>query len=162
MLQGWWIFHGRLQKSIDEIESLLVHQETLSVKDSNDEVDPVPLEKTDNKMLFVYQSKDMQILYQWYGKHLMLLYATYKTTKYSLQLHFLVVQTNVNYQVAAVIIAEEETKCMLSKALQIIKSNFNTLNVIVSFSFLITLFSTNTLSFEFGFHLILEHMFQEK
>ena len=57
MLQGWWIFHGRLQKSIDEIESLLVHQETLSVKDSNDEVDPVPLEKTDNKMLFVYQSK---------------------------------------------------------------------------------------------------------
>ena len=63
MLQGWWIFHGRLQKSIDEIESLLVHQETLSVKDSNDEVDPVPLEKTDNKMLFVYQSKDMQILY---------------------------------------------------------------------------------------------------
>ena len=57
MLQGWWIFHGRLQKSIDEIESFLVHQETLSVKDSNDEVDPVPLEKTDNKMLFVYQSK---------------------------------------------------------------------------------------------------------
>ena len=57
MLQGWWIFHCRLQKSIDEIESLLADQETLSVKDSNDEVDPVPLEKTDNKMLFVYQSK---------------------------------------------------------------------------------------------------------
>ena len=57
MLQGWQIFHYRLQKSIDEIESLLVDQETFSVKDSNDELDPVPIEKTDNKMLFVYQSK---------------------------------------------------------------------------------------------------------
>ena len=55
MLQGWRIFHYRLQKSIDEI--VLVDQETFSVKDSNDELDPVPIEKTDNKMLFVYQSK---------------------------------------------------------------------------------------------------------
>ena len=36
---------------------MLVDQETFSVKDSNDELDPVPIEKTDNKMLFVYQSK---------------------------------------------------------------------------------------------------------
>ena len=55
MLQGWRIFHYRLQKSIDEI--VLVDQETFSVKDSNDELDPVSTEKTDNKMLFVYQSK---------------------------------------------------------------------------------------------------------
>ena len=55
MLQGWQIFHYRLQKSIDEI--VLVDQETFSVKDSNDELDPMPIEKTDNKMLFVYQSK---------------------------------------------------------------------------------------------------------
>ena len=92
----------------------------------------------------------------------MLLYTTYKTTKYSLQLHFLVVQTNVNYQVAAAIITQEETKCITSKVLQIIKSNFNTLKVIVSLFFLISLFCTNTPSLYFGFHLILEHMFQEK
>ena len=48
-------------------------QETLSDKDSDDELDPVPVEKTDNEMLFVYQSKDMQRLYQQYGKHLVLL-----------------------------------------------------------------------------------------
>ena len=120
------------------------------------------IEKTDNKMLFVYQSKDMQRLYQRYGKHLVLLDATYKTIKYSLPLYFLVVQTNVNYQAAAVIVTHEETTCILSKALQIIKGNLNTLNVIFGFSFLITLFSTNTLFLYLGFHLILRHMFQEE
>ena len=35
-------------------------QETLSDKDSDDKLDLVPVEKTDNKMLFVYQSKNMQ------------------------------------------------------------------------------------------------------
>ena len=64
-------------------------------------------------MLFVYQSKDMQRLYQRYGKHLVLLDATHKTTKYPLPLYFLVVQPNVNYQVAAVIVTQEETTCIL-------------------------------------------------
>ena len=68
----------------------------------------MPIEKTDNKMLFVYQSKDMQRLYQQYGKYLVLLYATYKTTKHSFKLHFLVVQTNINCQVAAVIVTQEQ------------------------------------------------------
>ena len=92
----------------------------------------------------------------------MLLYATYKTTKYSLQLHFLVVQTNVNCQGAAVIVSQEETTCMLSKTLQIIKGNFNTLDVIFSFSFFIRLFSINTLFLYFDFHMILEHMFHKE
>ena len=92
----------------------------------------------------------------------MLLYATYKTTKYSLQLYFLVVQTNINYQVAAVIVTQEETACMLSKALQIIKGNFNTLDVLFSFSFFISLVSTNSFFLYFGSDMILEHMFQEK
>ena len=122
----------------------------------------MPIEKTDNKMLFVYQSKDMQRLYQRYGKHLVFLDATYKTTKYSLPRHFLFVQTNVNYQVAAAIVTREETTCMLSKTLQIIKGNFKTLDVIFGFSFLFSLFSTNTLFLYLGFHMILRHMFQEE
>ena len=73
MLQGWRIFHCKLQKSIDEIESSLVDQETLSDKDSDHELDPVLIEKTDNKMLLVYQPKVMQRLYQRHGKHLVLL-----------------------------------------------------------------------------------------
>ena len=92
-------------------------QETLSNKYSDDEQDPVPIEKTGNKMLFVYQSKDMQILYQRHGKHLVLLDATY--TCYHCT--FLVFQANVNCQVAAAILTQEKTKCMLSKALKIKK-----------------------------------------
>ena len=42
-------------------------QETLSDKESDNELDPVPVEKTDDEMLFVYQSKDMQRLYQQLG-----------------------------------------------------------------------------------------------
>ena len=120
------------------------------------------VEKTDNEMSFVYQSKDVQRLYQQYGKHLVLLNATYKTTKYSFKLHFLVAQTNVNCQIAAVIVTQDETTCMLSKTLQLIKGNFNTLDVIFSFSFLISLFSTNTLFLYFDFHMILEHICQER
>ena len=41
----------------------------------------------------------MKRLYQRYGKHIVLLDATYKKTKYALPLYFLVEQTNVNYQV---------------------------------------------------------------
>ena len=132
----------------------------MSDNDSDDELDPVPVEKKDNEMLFVHRSKDMQRLCQQYGKHAVLLYATYKTTKYSFKLHLLVVQTNVNCQVAAAIVTQEETTCMLSKTLRIIKGNFNTLNVIFSFSFLISLFSKNTLILYHDFHMILEHIFQ--
>ena len=96
----------------------------------------------------------MQRLYQRYGKHLVLLDATHKTTKYPLPLYFLVVQPNVNYQVAAVIVTQEETTCILWKALQIIEGNFNTWDIIFSFSFLVSLFSTNTLFLYFGFHMI--------
>ena len=101
-------------------------------------------------------------IYQQYGKHLVLVYATYKTTKYSFKLHFLVVQTNVNCQVAAVLVTQEETKRMSLKTLQIIKGNFNTLEVIFSFPFLISLFSTNTLFLYFDFCMILEDISQEE
>ena len=84
-------------------------------------------------MLFLYQSNDTQRLYQRYGKHIVLLDAACKTTEYSLPLYFLVVQTNVNYQVVAAIVTQEETTFMLSKALQIIKGNFSTF-ILVSYS----------------------------
>ena len=113
-------------------------------------------------MLFAYQSKNMQRLYQQYRKHKVLLYAACKTTKYSFKLCFLIVQTDVNCQVAAAIVTQEKTTCMLSKTLQIIKGNVNTLDVIFSFSFLISLFSTNTRFLYFDFHVILEHIFQEE
>ena len=54
---------------------------------------------TNGKLLFVYQSPNMQRLYRRYGRSLIMLDATYSTTKYALPLVFMVVKTNVNYQV---------------------------------------------------------------
>ena len=76
--------------------------------------------------MFVYQSPDMKKLYRKYGKSLVLLDATYKTSKYALPLFFLVVQTNVNYQIAAFFVVQEETTEMITGALQRIKGMLQT------------------------------------
>ena len=52
---------------------------------------------------------------------LVLLDATYRTSKFLLPLYFLGVQTNVNYQVAAVIVCQQETKEMITEVLRQIK-----------------------------------------
>ena len=63
----------------------------------------------------------MQRLYRRYTPTLVLLNATYRTTKYSLPLFFLVVQTNINYQVAVVIVCQEKTTEIITEALIQIK-----------------------------------------
>ena len=72
-------------------------------------------------MMFVCQSNKMQRLYRRYAPTLVLLGATYRTTKYFLPLYFLVVQTNFNYQVAAIILCQEETTEMMTESLSQIK-----------------------------------------
>ena len=52
------------------------------------------------KIMFVYQSKEMKNMYEKYGNHMILLDATYKTTRYALPLFFIVAQTNVNFRCA--------------------------------------------------------------
>ena len=77
----------------------------------------MPFELTESKMMFLYQSNEMQSLYRRYAPSLLLLDATYRTTKNSLPFYFMVVQTYVNYQVAAVILCQEESTEMITKAL---------------------------------------------
>ena len=72
-------------------------------------------------MLFVYQSSEMKHIFNTYGNQLVLLDATYKTTKYALPLFFLVVKTNVNFQVCAVFVIQEESTDMILKALSTVK-----------------------------------------
>ena len=48
---------------------------------------------------------------------MLLLYATYKTTRYVLPLFFLVVKTNVDYQIVGTFITENETKRTIKEAL---------------------------------------------
>ena len=87
-----------------------------------DEIDAVNAVASGNgKMMFVYQSKEMKNMYERYGNHMILLDATYKTTKYALPLFFVVVQTNVNFQVCCVIVLQEESTEMITKVFKIFK-----------------------------------------
>ena len=79
-------------------------------------------ENEPNSFLFVCQSKWQKYLRQRYGSELILLDATYKTTRYSLPLFFLTVKTNVDYQIVATFVTENETTQSISEALAIIKS----------------------------------------
>ena len=54
---------------------------------------------TNGKLLFVYQSLNMERLYRRCASSLTMLDATYRTTKYALPLFFMIVKTNVNNQV---------------------------------------------------------------
>ena len=57
-----------------------------------DEIDAVNAAASGNgKMMFVYQSKEMKNMYERYGNHMILLDATYRTTKYALPLLVVVV-----------------------------------------------------------------------
>ena len=66
--------------------------------------------------MFVYQSNHMGRLLQRHGNEMCLLDATYKATRYALPLFFLVVKTNVDYQVvAAFLIKGENITAALTK-----------------------------------------------
>ena len=73
------------------------------------------------KIMFVYQSKAMKNMYERYGNHMILLDATYKTTRYALPLFFIVAQKNENFQLCCVIVLQEESTEMITKALKIFK-----------------------------------------
>ena len=108
--------------SIRQVEQLLDEMETGLMNPNASEFVVEESESTPNsKLCLVYQSYNMQRLYRKYGLHLILLDATHKTCKYALPLYFLVVQTNVMYQVVAIIIIEDESTELLSQALMIIK-----------------------------------------
>ena len=76
-----------------------------------------------NSFHFVCQSKWQKCLLQRYGTELLLLDATYETTRYSLPLFFLTVKTNVDYQIVATFVTENETTQSITEALAIIKSS---------------------------------------
>ena len=66
-----------------------------------DEIDAVNAVASGNgKTMFVCQSKEMKNMYERYGNHMIMLDATYRTTKYALPFFFVVVQINVNFRCA--------------------------------------------------------------
>lgn len=76
--------------------------------------------KPQNTFLFIHQTKQQQQILQRYGE-LVLLDATYRTTKYALPLFLVVVRTNVGYIPVAEFVCESETTAHIAEALSIIK-----------------------------------------
>ena len=64
------------------------------------------LGNSSNSLLFVYQSKWQMDVIKRYDNELILLDATYKTTRYALPLFFMVVKTNVDYQIVVSFVIE--------------------------------------------------------
>ena len=98
----------------------VVHKEE-SEEDMDNDNDEVILTLGEEALLFVHQTKWQRRLLLRYGNELTLLDATYKTTKYALPLFFLVVKTNVDYQVVASFVTQSETTEAVKEALQVMK-----------------------------------------
>ncbi|XP_047124446.1 uncharacterized protein LOC105850359 isoform X2 [Hydra vulgaris] len=74
-----------------------------------------------DSLLFIYQDMWQKRLLLRYGTELIFLDATYRTTRYALPLFFLVVKTNIDYQVVAIFVCENETTSAITEALLCIK-----------------------------------------
>ncbi|XP_065651134.1 uncharacterized protein LOC136079329 [Hydra vulgaris] len=100
---------NNFQKS-DALEEII--QNEINNEDSNETDEDLKFTENDseNSLLFVYQSEWQCKLVRRYGNEMLLLDATYKTTRYVLPVFFLVVKTNVDYQVVGCFITENETK----------------------------------------------------
>ena len=73
-------------------------------------------------LLYVCQNGWQRRLYARYGKNLTLLDAAYQTLRYALPFFFMVVKTNIDYQIVAIFVTENETKDSIQEALSMIKS----------------------------------------
>lgn len=105
--------------------------------DDEDEDSEVTVKTSRNGLLFVHQTECQQRLLFRYGNELSLLDATYKTTKYSLALFFLVVKANVNYQIVGSFVVQSETSESIAEALRVISGwnpSWNPLYFMVDYS----------------------------
>ena len=93
--------------------------------DEGDEDDETEVKVTSlltrQKLLFVHQSPWQRRLLARYGNTICLLDATYKTTRYALPLFFLAAKTNVDYQVVASFVIQDESTDSIKEALQVLK-----------------------------------------
>lgn len=72
------------------------------------------------RLLFIHQNAWQRRLLERYGNDICLLDATYKTTKYALPLFFVVVKTNVDYQIVASFVTQNETTESIAEALGVL------------------------------------------
>ena len=99
-----------------------LYQQLGKLKDDADVTDDISIKliTSSNRLLFIYQSEWQKKLLRSYGNELSMLDATYKTTRYSLPLFFLLVKTNTDYQVVASFVVQDEIQASIAVALQMI------------------------------------------
>ena len=89
----------------------------------SDSEDDEQIVRTSTKgLLFVHQTRDQKRLLERYGNEICMLDATYKTTRYSLPFFFVVVKTNVDYQIVGSLVVQSETGDAIFEALMVLKS----------------------------------------
>ena len=71
-------------------------------------------------LLYVHQEEWQQHLLRRYGNTIVLIDATYKTTKYELPMFFVTVKTNVGYTPIADFVVQSETSDQIKEALRVI------------------------------------------
>ena len=106
------------------------YEEIVEKSDSDIEKhDDIRLEKTETTpFLFVYQSGWQKRLFARYGNETTLLGSTHHTTRYTLPLFFLVVKTNIDYQIVVLFVTENKIEESIEEALSIIKTWNETIN----------------------------------
>lgn len=72
-------------------------------------------------LLLVTQTTEQRRLMSLYGDYMVMVDATYKTSRYELPLFFVVLKSNVDYQVVAAFVVEEETSAAIAEALEVLK-----------------------------------------
>lgn len=77
-------------------------------------------DRKESKFMFDHQEEWQQRLLLRYGSDLVLMDATYKTTKYAIPLFFICVHTNVGYKVVPEFLCQNEDKECIAEALIII------------------------------------------
>lgn len=109
--------------STDDQEN--TRQFLLNLSDNNHRYKFRPLsDASSDDFLYVHQSQDQKRLMQIYGNEICLLDATYQTSKYALPLFFVVVPTNISYQVVGTFMLSKETSGAIGEALTEL-SNWN-------------------------------------
>ena len=73
------------------------------------------------KLLFIHQTDQQPQLLKRYRNQICLFDATYRT-RYALPLFFVVVKTNVHYQIVALFVVQDESTKLIIKSLAILKS----------------------------------------
>ena len=76
---------------------------------------------TDTDLLFVHQTEWQRKLLSYYGNSIFKLDATYKTTKYALQLYFICVKTNSVYIVTGTFITQSDSAMTISETLTVLQ-----------------------------------------